>query len=83
MKNNEDYNFPVDILDSNWNPTITVRLKDEFKTKSKCKNCWATIYRAKTRNDKLIPISKKIHTNWDVDFISHFTDCPGAKDFRK
>jgi len=78
-----EYQYPVDILDSQWNPTITVRLKDEFKTSSKCRSCGATIYRALTTKGKKIPISKKIEGNGDTYWIAHFTDCPGATNFRK
>jgi len=77
-----DFCHPVDILDSQWNPTITVRLKDEFKTSSKCRSCGATIYRALTTKGKKIPISKKTDGNGDVFWIAHFVDCPNAKDFK-
>ena len=46
---------------------------------SNCKRCRRTIWWAITKNAKKMPICK----NDKGEFISHFADCPGAKEFRK
>jgi|GEM_PF-1287396 hypothetical protein len=38
-------------------PPFDVRLKDDFNSKAKCKNCGKYIYRGITKNMKKIPIS--------------------------
>lgn len=38
-------------------PPFDVRLKDDFNSKVKCKNCGKYIYRGITKNMKKIPIS--------------------------
>ena len=57
------------------NATVTVDLS-EF---SSCKRCRRVIWWAATKNAQKMPICK----DKDGNFISHFTDCPGTKEFRK
>nr|DAM98999.1 MAG TPA: hypothetical protein [Caudoviricetes sp.] len=53
-----DPQFPYHVeINSIDKPPFDVRLKDNFKSKSKCKNCGKYIYRGITKNLKKIPIS--------------------------
>jgi len=57
------------------NAVVTVDLSNA----SVCKRCRRVIWWAATKNAKKMPVCKDKNGN----FISHFTDCPGAKEFRK
>ena len=57
------------------NAVVTVDLSES----STCKRCRRIIWWAVTKNAKKMPICK----DTDGNFISHFTDCPGVKGFRK
>jgi len=57
------------------NAIVTV----DLSKKSVCKRCRRTIWWAVTKNAQKMPICKDINGN----FISHFADCPSAKEFRK
>ena len=57
------------------NAIVTVDLSES----SVCKRCRRAIWWAVTKNAKKMPICK----DNDGNFISHFTDCPGATEFRK
>jgi hypothetical protein len=44
-----------------------------------CRGCSKSILWAKTTKGKLMPISQMRDCSW----VSHFFDCPNAKNFRK
>lgn len=45
---------------------------------SRCRKCKQKIHWATTKNAKSMPICTDSEGNW----VSHFTNCPGAKHFR-
>ena len=51
----------------------------DLSESSNCKRCRRAIVWAVTKNAKKTPICK----NENGEFISHFQDCPGAKEFKK
>jgi len=55
------------------------RVTVDLSEPSKCKKCKKEIFWATTKNAKSMPITKDLSNNW----ISHFADCPYAKDFKK
>lgn len=58
----------------------TIEVEPEFAcSPSYCKGCGKEIIWVKTKKDKRMPVSELA----DGTFVSHFYDCPKAKNFRK
>ena len=54
---------------------MDVWLRDKFITKAKCKTCSKVIYRAKTRNDKSIPLSIIKDPDGYDEVVPHWERC--------
>lgn len=59
----------------NGGAIVTVNLSEP----AKCRECKVEIFWAVTQNLKNMPICRDVSGQW----ISHFTNCPGAKKFSK
>lgn len=70
--------IPTKIITLGTGAEVTIPIQFEY---SKCKGCGATdIIWATTKNGKYMPIR---YDNEKRQWISHFSDCPKANNFRK
>lgn len=73
-----DYPYPYEIGIGNGKNMI-VWMKDMLCSMSDCMYCKTRIFRGKTENNKMIPVSRDTYGS----LVSHFTICPNMRDVKK